>query len=148
MKQTLKTKFFSYLLVLLGFAATTSCEPSETPCVNGVPIGVYYMVSGKVVDKDSAPIAGIRVSSGNDPERFPTFPTDEDGSFYISWFGTNRGAYLYFQDIDGPENGGEFIDKTEEIKCEYFCHGSPGIMAVYVGMYGAKDVVIRMEKKK
>lgn len=81
----------------------------------------------KVVNKDSAPVAGIKVSCQifTDPAVASTL-TAKDGSFSIS--GTGIGPMLTFEDIDGPENGGEYEDKTQEITvsqmlCQY-CRSS------------------------
>ena len=141
MKQTLITKVFNHILVILGFAGTVSCEP-EVICMYGVPT-MDFEVSGKVVNKDSAPVAGIKVSCYTDtsPDA-PSAITAEDGSFNIS--GTAINAVLKFEDIDGPENGGEFEEKIEEIKVNQVQKGDGNW---YMGKYEAKDVVIEMKEK-
>jgi len=145
MIQTIKTKLFNYLLVLLGFAATTSCEDTNMnmECMYGTPT-MDFEVSGKVVNKDSAPIAGIKVSCDifTDPGRATAF-TAADGSFQIS--GTAISPTLNFKDVDGPENGGEFADKTQEISVNQIEKGDGNW---YMGKYIAKGVVIEMEEKK
>lgn len=145
MKQTFITKVFNCILAILGFAATTSCENinTEVVCMYGTPT-MDFEVSGKVVNKDSAPIAGIKVSCQffTDPGIASTL-TAEDGSFSIS--GTGIGPMLTFEDIDGPENGGEYEDKTQEITVSQIEKGDG---SWYMGKYKAKDVVIEMEEKK
>lgn len=143
MKQTLKTKFFNYILVLLGFATTTSCEVISPACEYGTPT-MDFEVSGKVVNQDSTPIAGIKVSCRIfAAPGIATALTSEDGSFFIS--GTGMSPLLEFEDIDGPENGGEFAAKTEEIKVDRVKKGDGHW---YLGKYEAKDVVVEMEEKK
>ena len=143
MKQTLKTKFFNYILVLLGFATTTSCEYiPQVLAEYGTPT-MDFEVSGKVVNQDSAPIAGIKVSCRvfYDPG-VATVLTSEDGSFNIS--GTAMRPLLEFEDIDGPENGGEYVSRKEEIKVDQVGKGDGHW---YMGKYESKGVVIKMEKK-
>jgi len=102
-----------------------------------------FEVSGKVVDQESAPIPGIKVSCQTFSEPgIVTVYTGKDGSFFVS--GTEMGATLQFKDVDGPENGGEFADKTETIKLTQIEKGK----GWYRGKYEAKDVVIKMEEKK
>jgi len=143
MEQTFKTKFFNYILVLFGFATTTSCEYiSQTVCEYGVPT-MDFEVSGKVVNKGSAPIEGIKVScyTNKDPGIATTL-TAADGSFLIS--GTAISPILTFEDIDGPGNGGEFAEKTQEISVNQIEKGDGNW---YMGKYEAKGVVIEMEEK-
>jgi len=143
MKQTLITKILNYVLVLLGFATTTSCDGLSVVCEYGTPT-MDFEVSGKVVNQKSVPIAGIKVSCHvfTDPG-IVTALTAEDGSFFIS--GTSISPTLTFEDIDGPENGGEYSDKTEEIKVEQVEKGDG---KWYSGKYEAKGVVIELEEKK
>lgn len=144
MEQTLKTKFFNYILVLLGFSASTSCENViPVKCEYGTPT-MDFEISGKVVNQESEPIQGIKVSCQifTGPGT-TTAITAEDGSFHIS--GKAISPMLEFEDIDGPENGGEFASKTEEIKVTQIKKGDGHW---YMGEYEAKDVVVRMEEKK
>lgn len=144
MKQTLITRFFNSILVLLGFSSAVSCEPgSGAVCMYGVPT-MDFEVSGKVVDQDSAPIAGIKVCCSTfDEPGVATVFTAADGSFFIS--GTEMSPLLKFEDIDGPENGGEFAEKTEEIEVVRVKKGDG---EWYLGKYEAKGVVIGLEKKQ
>ena len=143
MKQTVLTKILNCALVLLGFASTTSCEHiGQIACEYGTPT-MDFKVSGKVVSQDSAPIAGIKVSCHVfTAPGIVTAHTAADGSFSIS--GTGMSPLLEFEDIDGPENGGEFAGKTEEIKVNKVKEGDGHW---YRGEYEANDVVIRLERK-
>lgn len=143
MRQTFKTKIFNRILVLLGFASTTSCEYiNVTKCEYGTPT-MDFEISGKVVNQDSAPITGIKVSCPHNwvPGASNVF-TAEDGSFVIS--GSGIVPVLEFKDVDGPENGGEFADKIQEIKVTKIKEGDG---SWYMGKYEAKGVVIEMEEK-
>lgn len=145
MNQTFKIKFFNHLLVLLGFAATTSCDNKNMnmECMYGTPT-MDFEVSGKVVNKDSAPIAGIKVSCYvYSDSGIATTLTAADGSFKIS--GTAISPTLNFEDIDGLENGGQFADKTQDITVSQIEEGDG---SWYMGKYEAKGVVIEMEEKK
>lgn len=63
MTQTLTTKICNRILMLLGFSTTAL---SQVACMYGPRQSDYgaltmdFEVSGKVVDKESAPIAGIK----------------------------------------------------------------------------------------
>lgn len=143
MKQSRKINLYNKVLSLLGFAAATACEPGTIGITipGRVEYGCPYMdfvVSGKVVNKQSDPIPGIKVSScGNS-----TF-TDRDGAFSIS--GQDMSPQLFFEDIDGQENGGEFAFKMEEIEAEKVGDGDG---RWYMGKYQATDVVVEMEEKE
>ena len=116
---SLANRCLSALLVLLGFQA---CDSTEA-CEYGTPT-VDYHVIGQVEDADGNPVKGIRVtmqgfndfSNGN--EKDITY-TDEDGRFKTK---TVRSVFIesemgiVFEDIDGPENGGEFA--TESVKSD------------------------------
>lgn len=154
MNHTLKTKFFKHILTLLGFstAAITqfACaygpKPDDyLPCEYGTPV-MDFEVSGKVVNQNSSPIAGIKVScSINTEPGVSSVLTAEDGTFLISGTGIGISPELEFKDIDGADNGGEFADKTETIKADRVEDGDG---KWYLGKYEAKGVVIEMEEKK
>lgn len=142
MKQTIITKIFNFILVSLGFTSVVSCERPPFVCMYGM-MTMDFEVSGKVVNQESEPIAGIKVSchSNTEPGYASVF-TAEDGSFSIAG---SIGPSLELKDVDGPENGGEFADKIEEIQVHQIGKGDG---KWYMGKYEAKDVVIVMEGKK
>lgn len=143
-----KTKILNYLLALLGFAAATSCDEAGNLIIGmaaeyGTPT-MDFEVSGKVVDQNSAPIEGIQVRCMTyDAPGHSTTLTAKDGSFSIS--GKSMSALLEFSDIDGPENGGEFATKMENIEVKKIGDGDG---RWYMGKFEAKGVVIDMEEKK
>ena len=66
-----------------------------------------------MTDKEGNPIKGIEV---NDKANKITSTTGGDGSYELSGEEWSRNVTLTFTDIDGPENGGEFVEKTVDIK--------------------------------
>ena len=152
MKANLRIKFFKQILTLLGFSTAAITQfacaygpiPKDyPPCEYGTPV-MDFEVSGKVVNQNSSPIAGIKVScSVNTEPGVSSVITAEDGTFMIS--GTGISPVLDFKDVDGAENGGEFADKTETIKADRIEDGDG---KWYLGKYEAKGVVIEMEEKK
>ena len=143
MEQTVITKFLNRILVIFGFAGSVSCATGNINVMYGVPT-MDFEVSGKVVNHDSVPVAGIKVSCSTRTEPgVSSVLTAGDGSFVIS--GTGMSALLNFEDIDGPENGGEFADKSEEIEVEQVGKGDG---SWYKGKFEAKGVVIEMKEKK
>ena len=145
------------MLALLGIGVVAgSCIPL---CMYGCP-HADYKVSGKVTDKDGKPIEGISVrqyqSSGPtedgtaildgwESEELTT--TLSDGTFLIDRELTSFGGdeELMFRDVDGPENGGEFVDKAVKVTVKQVKKGDG---SWYGGMYEAKDVNVVLEIKK
>lgn len=143
MRQTLVTKILNHILMLLGFAGTASCEYINQACEYGMPT-MDFEVSGKVVNEEAAPVKGIQVSCSIIKEPgIETVLTAEDGSFTIA--GTSVNARLEFEDIDGPENGGEFESMYQDISVEKVKEGDG---KWYMGEFEAKDVVIKMKEKE
>lgn len=68
-----------------------------------------FSATGRVVDGEGNPIEGIEASIA--PNKTTT---DENGRFYIS----GGSPYIYFHDVDGQANGGEFIDQHIELEVE------------------------------
>lgn len=62
-----------------------------------------FSASGRVVDSDGDPIPGIQASVANSHTT-----TDESGWFFIRGYNTG----IYFRDIDGEDNGGNFKPRT------------------------------------
>ena len=106
----MKEKLLLAAASLLGFA--TACENKRTVDMYGTPY-IDYNVRGKVTDKEGNPIKGIEV---NDKANKITSTTGGDGSYELSGEEWSRNVTLTFTDIDGPENGGEFVEKTVDIK--------------------------------
>lgn len=70
----------------------------------------YYKVTGTVRDPSGKPVKGIQVviESGND---YPMSTTDSKGRFvksFVSYSIPTTKLRVFFQDVDGTENGGFF----------------------------------------
>ena len=70
-----------------------------------------FSASGRVVDSEGEPITGIKVSVANSHTA-----TDESGWFFIRGYNTG----IYFSDIDGEANGGNFKSRTITAKSAPF----------------------------
>lgn len=99
-------KILTRLFALFGMTLTcVACY--------GTPYDEYHpewSVSGRVVDISDGPIEGIKVSSRG---HFTT--SESDGRFWLH----GNGNEIYFEDVDGEANGGEFeshmIDLNEHM---------------------------------
>lgn len=109
------------ILSLLGFQ---SCDILVPKCMYGCP-NVDYTIKGTVTDESGKPIEGIRVAIHRSPPPRegviydePVFAkdtlfTDKEGKVGYSRNDFEAGiATVYLEDIDGPENGGEFSPLT------------------------------------
>lgn len=85
-----------------------------TACYGPAPYSPYLQLKGKVVDGSDKPIGGIKVTV--DKESDADMKTAEDGQFFYTKFcdaySVPETLTLRFTDIDGPDNGGEFDEKT------------------------------------
>ena len=110
----MKTNLIWRALSLLGLAAAcTNCE--ESVDMYGVPY-VTFSAKGKVTDTSGQPIPGIQVRVDNDTA---STLTDGEGRFDIvsesfSSAPEELRKILYFEDIDGEENG-SFVDTQAEV---------------------------------
>lgn len=144
MKQNIFIKILNSLLVALGFSTFFSCcmygtPTPDYPCMYGTP-NMDFKVSGKVTDDNSNPIAGIKVSyEGKDG--IVEIYSAKDGSFTAE--GNGMSARLRLEDVDGPENGGEFVTKEELVKVEKVSDGN----GWYKGRFEAENVTIVLDKK-
>ena len=112
-----KSGFFAILLAMAGLT-TTGCIQ-----MYGCPSATYNF-KGKVTDKGGNPINRISVTLGENISSSTeshnefhsthcTAVTDPDGTFEIQYNNVPHGEFLLaIDDIDGDENGGEFISDT------------------------------------
>ena len=127
-------RLFLLLASLFAFSACSK-EQAYDPYM-------LFEVHGKVLDAAGNPIKGIRVSSGQAETQ-----TNDNGvfAFYGRSIPTTY-VYLTFEDKDGENNGGEFLNSTEEILVrEKTPAGKDGN---YKGTYFAGDVEVILIKKK
>lgn len=137
---------------MLGISGMISCDnviigPDMYGCPPapeyGVPV-VEFRITGKVVDADSNPIPDIEVSN---EDAYEKVRTSEDGTFVFSGEAIGSGMdriELVFTDLDGEENGGEFVTKVESVPVVQIDEGDGNW---YNGDYSAENIEIVMERK-
>lgn len=113
------------LLALLGYGCSLS-EPElyGTPVVEyGTPT-VRYSINGEVTDEDGNPIKNIKASvkagpyeEGNIYHPIDSTKTDENGTFTIDNLQNFSlgNQILILEDLDGEENGGQFLSDTLQL---------------------------------
>ena len=130
MKTTLRKRLSYLLLSLLGFASACDREPAE---MYGVP-RADTRTQGRVTDKSNgAPSKAVR--------------TMADGSYDIADESASRTAWLTFTDTDGPENGGQFAEKSVEVTFTEADRTAKGD-GWYEGGFARTGVDVTLEEKK
>ena len=130
-------KFFDKIIVvLLGFLGMFySCRQ---PCEYGTPHG-EYVLKGVITDKEtSKPIQNIQIVR-------QYIYTDSEGKFMYN--GRERELRLKIDDIDGIENGGEFLSKEIEVTFTKADQVEKGDGNWYQGKF-AKTINVELEKKE
>lgn len=106
----MKNIWRNVLRILLGFFGLNAF----TACYGVASYSPYVSIWGKVVDENDVPIKGIRVSGEKEMEI--RSHTSEQGEFGYQFFcaaeNVPQTLTFKFTDPDGPDNGGEFEDKT------------------------------------
>lgn len=141
MKTTLRKRLSYLLLSLLGFASACDREPVE---MYGVP-RADTRTQGRVTDKSGNPIPGIQVRSNGAPSK--AVRTMADGSYDIADESASRTAWLTFTDTDGPENGGQFAEKSAEVTFTEADRTAKGD-GWYEGSFARTGVDVTLEEKK
>ena len=114
-------RLLSGALVLLGLASCSNENEEEIRYEYGSPYA-KFQVKGTVTSDTDEPLKGIQVvvrkKWDNNPMSADTVYTDEKGEFKTDELGTGSIGYqkVYFNDIDGEENGGSF--KSDSIALE------------------------------
>ncbi|WP_195458858.1 radical SAM-associated putative lipoprotein [Alistipes sp. D31t1_170403_E11] len=109
----MKEKLLLAAAALLGFATACDSNKRQTD-MYGTPYN-NYKIKGKVTDKAGQPIKGIEVRS-NAALPTPEATTRADGTYDLAGQGIGNMARVTFTDTDGPANGGDFAEKTVDIK--------------------------------
>ena len=109
----MKEKLLLAAAALLGFAPACESNKRQTD-MYGTPYN-NYKIKGKVTDKAGQPIKGIEVRS-NAALPTPEATTAADGTYDLAGQGIGNMARVTFTDTDGPANGGDFAEKTVDIK--------------------------------
>lgn len=116
----------------------------DFPVMYGTPL-VEFSVKGRVVDADSNPIPNIEVTwAGN---TYGKAVTAEDRTFQYTNEGMDEDmsqVVLTFTDVDGQENGGDFV--SEEVQVP-LTQTDPGDGNWDFGDYAAEDVVVVLDRK-
>lgn len=102
------------LAVFLGLLGFSSCE-KMSPDMYGCP-HADYIIKGKVLNKTDKPIPGIEVCSPLYEGRADTLYTDKNGEFtYRRESLPDKEIPLFFSDIDGDANGGNFAPDSTNV---------------------------------
>lgn len=126
----MKQKLLILLLGLLGVGCGNNDSPDDLPMPEYGSPHADYRVSGKVTDSAGVPIPGIEVSQW---EGYTAAVTDADGNYLVDEADFWSFPSLTFTDPDGPENGGEFEEKTVPVEFTEADRIEPG-----AGWYGGK----------
>ena len=91
-----------------------------TACYGPAPYSPYVSVWGKVVDEQDRPVSGIEVSCTDNPSSPRQTSTDGFFEYSVGCSAENvpQKLTLKFTDVDGPDNGGEFEEKTVTVILE------------------------------
>ena len=117
---------YGFLMTILGFSGCGKLSHENNYIVEyGQPYAEFKLV-GEVKSSEGKPIKGIRVIvkpyvASTEQQildrRRDTLFTDSEGKFSKeklkhTWPNEMKGSTIVFEDIDGPENDGEFESKT------------------------------------
>jgi len=141
MKKPIIKFFDKIILALLGFFGmfTTGCKPEpncstpyfsdQFPYLDSLvvmygPLPIDFEIRGKVThNANSKPIPHIRIISKVSENFEDTVYTNSDGKYEYRYIGfipqvSDKDGTFYFkvEDIDGENNGGEFVTKEIEVK--------------------------------
>ena len=140
---------FRKALVAMGFASFASCDAINPVCMYGQP-SMDYTISGRVTDENDKPLEGIKVGNyyNRSQSNYTSAEalTDKNGEYVISgseWPGDS--VELYYDDIDGEANGGEFDTQSKTVNVSLIKKYKND--SWNQGLYGASDVDIKMKKK-
>ena len=115
-------------------------------CIGRVEYGcphVDYKISGKVVNEEGDPVAGIEVSTHDGYGQKDT--TGVDGKFQISDSDISYPDRLSLKDVDGEENG---LYKSKQAPLGKFTQVEKGDGHWYDGVFESEGVVITVEKEE
>ena len=132
--EIVKKSFFRFLdkviVLLLGaFGMFAACNnPDDTPVEYGMPYADFELKGTVTSSVTSEPIQNIRVVyphfSESEYENLPleykfsgdTTYTDQNGKYTLAFGGSTWAQHrLKFEDIDGEENGGQFLRKEIQV---------------------------------
>lgn len=105
------------LLSFLGFNTACDDNNSGSVCEYGTPHAIFK-IKGQVVNLNKTPIKGIKIVTDITEQAYffkDSILTDQEGrfNFQIGDFPRETNSFvLITSDIDGSENGGEFVADT------------------------------------
>ena len=143
------------LLSMLGYGCSTG-EPVEYGTIEeyGCPY-TDYIFKGTVTDEAGTPVKGIKTSLksvfDNENEHYvlglDSVQTDESGSYQLKYVGMkDRSLKVIVEDIDGKDNGGEFLSDTLDIDYNKAIQTKKGDDHWYTGVYEISQD-IKLKKK-
>ena len=141
-------KIITKSLSILGF--TIPMFGCDAPVMYGTP-SADYEIKGKVLDADGDPIKGIKVEVQTyvvrpEPVTIQRKFSLDDGTYdaSVQTFPVNK-LRLVAQDVDGAENGGEFVERTIELDfSKVEATGDKG--AWYSGKFSIEQDIVLEEK--
>ena len=142
MKKRIRKRLSLLALALLGFATACDKKPVD---MYGTP-RADFRARGKVSDNEGRPIRGIQVRSEAYEGR--EILTSEDGSYDISGSMFPNRMRLTFTDIDGPDNGGEFLERAVDVKFTQDDRTGKGDGSWYSGSFAREGSDVTLEVKK
>lgn len=142
MKKRIRKRLSLLALALLGFATACDKKPVD---MYGTP-RADFRARGKVSDNEGRPIRGIQVRSEAYESR--EILTSEDGSYDISGSMFPNRMRLTFTDIDGPDNGGEFLERAVDVKFTQDDRTGKGDGSWYSGSFAREGIDVTLVEKK
>lgn len=142
MKKRIRKRLSLLALALLGFATACDKKPVD---MYGTP-RADFRAQGKVSDNEGRPIRGIQVRSEAYEGR--EILTSEDNSYDISGSMFPNRMQLTFTDIDGPDNGGEFLERAVDVKFTQDDRTGKGDGSWYSGSFAREGIDVTLEEKK
>jgi putative lipoprotein (rSAM/lipoprotein system) len=137
------------LLSILGYGCSSE-GPEEYGCPHA-----DYIIKGTVTDEAGTPIQGIKTTLKNlygvSPQNgqvLDSFLTDDSGKYQVYDNGMESSqTKLIVEDIDGEENGGEFLSDTLDINHEKAVQTKEGDGRWYQGSFEITQDV-KLKKKQ
>ena len=137
------------LLSILGYGCSSE-GPEEYGCPHA-----DYIIKGTVTDEAGTPIQGIKTTLKNlygvSPQNgqvLDSFLTDDSGKYQVYDNGMESSqTKLIVEDIDGEENGGEFLSDTLDINHEKVVQTKEGDGRWYQGSFEITQDV-KLKKKQ
>lgn len=106
-RSVMKNRLIWLLLSLLGMAAGCSSNDKLIPVEYGCP-HADYEIKGRVTDPDGNPIRAIEITT----DELPVAYSSATGDYRLKGTAFPGDMRIRFTDTDGPDNGGNFAERT------------------------------------